>query len=106
MLIYNVLSISTFFLDARTMTTEKERMLGKKFEESKDRQTQWPNEKGQNDNQRSTKHTHETKDRVIRTPLKPGGELRCSRRVGSSCSTSVNLVTNPVTSHEYQVTVL
>jgi hypothetical protein len=33
-----------------------------------------------------------------------GGELRCSRRVSSSCSTSdtghVNLVTNPVTSHE------
>ena len=32
------------------------------------------------------------------------GELRCSGRVGSSCSTSgihrVNLVTNPVISHE------
>ena len=24
------------------------------------------------DKQRSTKHTHETKDRVTRTPLKPG----------------------------------
>ena len=36
--------------------------------------------------------------------LKSGGELRCSGRVSSSCSTSdtrrVNLVTNPVTSHE------
>ena len=29
-----------------------------------------------------------TKDRVTRTPLKTGGELRCSGRVGSSCSTS------------------
>jgi hypothetical protein len=48
--------------------------------------------------------THKTKDRVTRTPLKTGVELRCSGRVGSSCSTSdvrrVNLVTNPVISHE------
>ena len=28
------------------------------------------------DKQRSTKHTHKTKDRVTRTPLKTGGELR------------------------------
>jgi hypothetical protein len=26
-----------------------------------------PNEKGQKDKQRSTKHTHKTKDRVLRT---------------------------------------
>ena len=32
--------------------------------------TQWPNEKGQNDKQRSTKQTHKTKDRVTRSPLK------------------------------------
>ena len=31
--------------------------------------TQWPNEKVQKDKQRSTKHTHKTKDRVTRTPL-------------------------------------
>ena len=53
--------------------------------------------KVQKDKQRSTKHTHKTKDRVTRTPLK-------SRRVSSSCSASgtrrVNLVTNPVISHE------
>jgi len=30
---------------------------------------------------RSTKHAHKTKDRVTRTPLKSGGELRCSGRV-------------------------
>jgi hypothetical protein len=30
------------------------------------------------DKQRSTKHTHKTKDRVSRTPLKTGDELRCS----------------------------
>ena len=51
--------------------------------------------------QRSTKHTYKTKDRVTRTPLKTGGELRCSGRVGSYCSTSgTRLVTNQVISHE------
>ena len=50
--------------------------------------TQWPKEKVQKDKQRSTKHTHKTKDLVTRTPLKTGGELRCSERVSSSCSTS------------------
>ena len=38
--------------------------------------TQWPKEKVQKEKQRSTKHTHKTKDRVTRTALKPGGELR------------------------------
>ena len=52
--------------------------------------TQWPKEKVQKDKQRSTKHTYKTKDRVTRTPLKTGGELRCSGRVSSSCSTSGN----------------
>ena len=68
--------------------------------------TQWPKEKVQKDKQRSTKHTYKTKDRVTRTPLKTGGELRCSGRVSSSCSTSgtrhVNLVTNPVISREWR----
>jgi hypothetical protein len=50
--------------------------------------TQWPKEKVQKDKQRSTKHTYKTKDRVPRAPLKTGGELRCSGRVSSSCSTS------------------
>jgi hypothetical protein len=67
--------------------------------------TQWPKENVQKDKQRSTKHTYNTKDRVTRTPLKTGGELRCSGRVSSTCSTSgtrcVNLVTNPVISREW-----
>ena len=66
--------------------------------------TQWPKEKVQKDKQRSTKHAYKTKDRVTRTPLKPGSELRCSGRVRSSYSTigtrRVNLVTNPVISRE------
>jgi hypothetical protein len=43
--------------------------------------TQWPKEKGQKDKQRSTKHTHKTKDRVTRTPLKTEGELRKSKQL-------------------------
>jgi len=50
--------------------------------------TQWLQEKGQKDKQQSTKHTYKTKDRVTRTPLKTGDELRCSGRVSRSCSTS------------------
>jgi hypothetical protein len=38
-------------------------------------------EKVQKDKQQSAKHTHKTKDRVTQTPLKTGGELRCSGRV-------------------------
>jgi hypothetical protein len=42
-----------------------------------------------------------TKDRVTRTPLQTGGELMCSGRVNSSCSTSytrpVKLSTRPAT---------
>ena len=34
--------------------------------------TQWPIENVQKDKQRSTKHTHKTKDRATRTPLKTG----------------------------------
>ena len=49
---------------------------------------QCPKEKVQKDKQRSTNHTHKTKDRVTRTPLKTGDELMCSGRVSSSCSTS------------------
>ena len=57
---------------------------------SKNRQLNDQKKKGQKDKQRSTIHTHKTKDRVIGTPLKTGCELGCSGRVGSSCSTSGN----------------
>ena len=60
-----------------------------------------------NGNMKKDKHLQniiqKNKDRVIRTPLKTEGELRCSGRVNSFCSTSgtcrVNLVTNSVISH-------
>ena len=68
----------------------------------KDRQRNGQKKK---DKQRSTKSTLKTKDRVTRTPLKTWDELRCSRRVSSSSSTSgtcrVNLVTNLVIGHEW-----
>jgi hypothetical protein len=69
--------------------------------------SQWRKEKEQKDKQRSTKHTHTTKDRVTRTSLKTGGELRCSGMVGRYCSTNVthrvNLDPHPVLSHECKV---
>jgi hypothetical protein len=50
------------------------------------------------------KTLHIEQDRATRTPLKTGGELRCSGRVSSSCSRCgtrrVSLVPNPVISHE------
>ena len=62
-------------------------------------------QKVQKDKQRSTRHAYKTKDRVTRTPLKTGCELRCSGGASSSCSTSgtrrVNLVSNPVISREW-----
>jgi hypothetical protein len=44
--------------------------------------TQWPTEKVQKNKQRSTTYTYKTKDRVTRTPLKPGvksGAPECNR---------------------------
>jgi hypothetical protein len=38
--------------------------------------------------------TQKTKDRATRTPLKTMGELMCSRRVSSFCSTTRRLVIN------------
>ena len=55
--------------------------------------TQWPKEKEQKDKQWSTKHTYKTNDRVTRTPLKPGGELRCSGR--EAVPASINNLFSP-----------
>ena len=63
---------------------------------------QWPKDKRTNNNLQNI--TQKTKDKVTRTPLKTWGELRCSGRVGSSCSINgthrVTLVTYPMVSHE------
>jgi hypothetical protein len=44
--------------------------------------TQWVKEKVQNVKQRSTKHTHKTKDPETRTPSKTRGELQVLRKGG------------------------
>ena len=49
-----------------------------------------PKEKGQRTNNDLQNITHKTKDLIIRTQLKTEGELMCSGRVRSSCSTSVS----------------
>jgi hypothetical protein len=49
---------------------------------------EYSKEKVQKNKQRYTKHAYKTKDRITRTPLKTGCELRCSGRVGSPCYTS------------------
>ena len=59
----------------------------------KNRQHNGQKKKVQKDKHRSTKHTHKTKDRVTRTPLKTGSEVRCTGRVSSSGTGRVNLVT-------------
>ena len=42
-----------------------------RISDEEEQTTQWPKEKVQKDKQRSTKHTHKTKNRVTRTSLKP-----------------------------------
>jgi hypothetical protein len=68
------------------------------YESELGQKIQSPKEKGQRTNNNLQNITHRTRDRATRTPLKTGGEPRCSGRVGSSCSTcdnrGVTLVTN------------
>jgi hypothetical protein len=70
----------------------------------KNRQHNGQKKKYKRTNNDLQKHTYKTKDRVTRTALKTVSELRCPGRVGNSCSISgtlhVNLVKNPVISHE------
>ena len=56
----------------------------------KNRQHNGQTIKYKNDKQRFTQHTHKTEDRVTPTPLKTGGELRCSGRVAVPCHNLVN----------------
>ena len=69
---------------------KKDRKPKKSFKILKDNQNRTSKKSRQHngqkkkDKQRSTKRTHKTKNQVTRTPLKAGGELRCSGRVSSS----------------------
>ena len=68
------------------------------------KQTQWQTVKEQRTSNDLQNTTLKTKDRATRTPLKTGGEIRCSGKVASSCSIGgtccVTLITNPMKSHE------
>jgi hypothetical protein len=70
----------------------------------KDRQHNGQKKKYKRSNNDLQSITHKTKDRVTRTPLKTDGELGCTGKVSSSCSTCgtqrVTLVTNSVIGHE------
>ena len=74
---------------------------GNKNQSIEEQTTQWPTEKVQKDKQRSTRHTHKTKDRVIRAQLKTRGKLRCSGRVCSSSSTSKNYISHNDDKHVF-----
>ena len=66
-------------LDKLLLTEEFEDTKGViRIRKSKNRQHNDKKKKVLTDKQRSTKHTHKTKDRVARTPLKTGGQPRCS----------------------------
>jgi hypothetical protein len=52
-----------------------------KIHNSKDRQHNGEMKKDKRTNNDLQNITHKTKDGVTRTPLKTGGELRCSERV-------------------------
>ena len=75
---------------AAISTPQYDKKCQEELEDTKEEEqtTQWPKERGQKDKQRSTKHTHKSKDRVTGTPLNTGDELMCSGRVNRSCSTS------------------
>ena len=49
--------------------------------------TQWPTEINKRASNEQQNTTNKTKDRATRTPIKTRDELRCSERVGRSCST-------------------
>ena len=78
--------------EEQTTQWPKEKEQTTQWPKEKEQTTQWPKEKVQKDKQRSTKHAYKNKDGVTRTPLKTGGELRCSRRVSSSCSWTIDKI--------------
>ena len=64
-------------LDILVLTEEFEDTKGVIRSRKLQKNRQHNNQK-KNDKQRSTKHTHKTKDQQARTPLKTGGQLNCS----------------------------
>ena len=63
-------------------------------QKTEEQTTQWPKEKVQKDKQRSTKHTHKSKDRVTRTPLKTNNDLQNIAQKTKDLVTRTPLKTN------------
>jgi hypothetical protein len=63
-----------------------------RIRKSKNRQHNGKKKKFNRTNNDLQNITQKTDDWVTKTPLKTGGELRCSGRVGSSCSSSVKTI--------------
>ena len=57
----------------------------------KEQTTQWLKENAQKDKQRSTKHTHKTKDQATRTPPKIRGWTQVLRKSSSSTCVKCNI---------------
>ena len=72
---------------------------------SKDRKNNGQRKKEKKTNNNLQNTTHKTNNWITKTPLNTWGDPMCSRRVTSSCSTSVThcvtFVTNLVISHEW-----
>ena len=68
--------------DRRTDNTMVKRQKNRHHngQKTEEQTIQWSKEQVQKEKQRSTKHTRKPKDRVTRTPLKNGGELRKGRQ--------------------------
>jgi hypothetical protein len=58
-------------------------------------------EKGQNDKQRSAKHSHKTKDGFTRTPPKTGDELMSSGMVSPQLDSDVIVLFSQTTKIKY-----
>ena len=67
---------------------KKSLKIPKRYSESVNRRTDNTMAKRKSTKGQTTIYKTYTKDRLTRTPLKPGGELRCSGRESSRCFTS------------------
>ena len=67
----------------------------------KEQTTQWRKEKVQKGKHQSTRHTYKAKGPVTEVPLKTGVNSRVYRSWSTSGTRRVDIVTNPIISHEW-----
>ena len=69
---YGIVSITVIQLNGnQKICVKKSYQRGNHNPYIEEQTTQWPKEKEQKNKQRSTKHTHKTKDRITQTSVKP-----------------------------------